>query len=144
MAPPALAAVADLGYAVPQMSLHRSRKLSSSTVRGADLVLGMAREHLREVVVLEPGAWGRTFTLKEFVRQGEVVGPRLENQDLGAWLAAVAGGRTRQSQLGSSTEDDVADPIGGTPAMFEETAREIDLLCQRLVALLGGLASVAP
>jgi protein-tyrosine phosphatase len=140
MARDALAAVANLGYAETDLSLHRSRKLSASDVRHADLVLSMAREHLREVVVLVPGAWDRTFTLKELVRQGEVVGRRVKDQDIGVWLATVAAGRSRESQLGSSTADDVADPIGGTPAMFEKTAGEIEVLCQRLVALLWGSA----
>jgi len=143
MAPAALAAVADLGYAVAHLSSHRSRQLSAGDVQAADLVLGMAREHLREVVVLVPGAWNRTFTLKELVRQGEVVGPRVEGQDLAAWLAVVAGGRSHRDQLGSSPEDDVADPIGGPPAMFEKTAAEIERLSQRLVELLFGSATAA-
>ena len=33
------------------LSRHRSRMLTSDAVRSADLVLGMAREHLREAVV---------------------------------------------------------------------------------------------
>jgi protein-tyrosine phosphatase len=133
----ALAAVAGLGYAGSNLSAHRSRRLSASEVQG-ELVLGMAREHVREVVVLVRASWNRTFTLKELVRQGEIVGPRLEDQEVDVWLANIAAGRSRESQLGSSAADDVADPIGGTAAMFERTAAEIELLCKRLVALLWG------
>ena len=42
---------------------------------GADLVLTMTREHLRHVVAMDPSAWPRTFTLKEFVRRAQSVAP---------------------------------------------------------------------
>jgi protein-tyrosine phosphatase len=145
MAPEALAAVTELGYGAPDLSAHRSRRLSASALERADLVLGMAREHVREAVVLVRGSWERTFTLKELVRRGEVAGSRLEGQEVGPWLAVVAAGRSRESQLGSSPADDVADPIGGTTAMFERTAAEIERLCERLVELLWGyLPPAAP
>ena len=50
---------------------HVARTLDASilAVEGHDLVLTMTREHLREVVALDPGAWPRTFTLKEIVRR---------------------------------------------------------------------------
>lgn len=39
-------------------SAHVSRQLTRDLVAGADLVIGMAREHVREAVVLEPAAGG--------------------------------------------------------------------------------------
>ena len=45
------------------LSDHRSRLLDRDAVDGADLVVGMAREHVREVAVLVPELFGRTFTL---------------------------------------------------------------------------------
>ncbi|MDQ2825788.1 MAG: hypothetical protein M3Y04_02285, partial [Actinomycetota bacterium] len=53
------------------MSAHRSRSMTRDVLAAADLVVGMAREHVREAVVLDPGLWPRTFTLKELVRRGE-------------------------------------------------------------------------
>jgi len=138
MAPEALAAISALGGASPEMSDRRSRTLTARDVERADLVLGMAREHVREAVVLAPAAWGRTFTLKELVRRGEAEGSRTEGQALGDWLAAASKGRSRQGLLGAEPSDDVADPIGGTPSMFEETAAEIEELCRRLIVLLWG------
>jgi protein-tyrosine-phosphatase len=96
----------------------------------------MTREHVREAVMLAPAAWSWTFTLKELVRRGEVLGSRAEGQALRDWLAAVSRGRDRRGLLGAAPADHVADPIGGTPSMFEQTAAEIQELCRRLIGLL--------
>jgi protein-tyrosine-phosphatase len=66
------------------------------------------------------------------------VGSRADGQALGDWLAAASEGRSRQGLLGAAPADDVADPIGGTPSMFEKTAAEIEDLCRRLIGLLWG------
>lgn len=127
---------AALGGCPIDMSGHRSRQLSAGLVAGADLVVGLARAHLREVVVLVPDAWGRTFTLKELVRRGEQAGGRRPDQPLAHWLAAVAQGRRRAALLGDSPDDDVADPIGGSHADFARTAAELGDLARRLMDLL--------
>ena len=138
MPPEALAALAALGESGPDMSAHRSRVLTAGEVEGADLVLGMTRQHVREAVLLVPAAWDRTFTLKELVRRGEAVGSRAKHQTLRDWLATVSQGRSRHRLLGAAPIDDLADPIGWTPSMFKETAVEIDELCRRVVGLLWG------
>ena len=51
------------------ISPHRSRLLDRDLIEGADLVLPLAREHLREIVVTSPEAFPRTFTPKELVRR---------------------------------------------------------------------------
>jgi protein-tyrosine phosphatase len=129
-------ALRALHYDGPQLAAHRSRELSDADIGSADLILGLARDHVREVVVRMPSAWDRTFTLKELVRRAESVGPRLPDQELSSWLAAVSLDRTRQDLLGSSNADDVADPIGGPPSGFEHTAAEIEGLCVALCALV--------
>ena len=117
---------------------YRSRRLSADMAAEADLVLGMAREHVREVALLTPEAWPRSFTLKELVRRGEEVGPRSEGQPFDEWLAKVHAGRSRRDVLGSSPDDDVADPIGLGRHDFQRTAQEIDGLVDRLVRLVWG------
>jgi len=134
MAPEALQAVAGDN---PAISGHVSRTLTAEEVSEADLVLGMTREHVREVVVLVPDAWGCTFTLKELVRRGAVHGRRGAHQSLRSWLADVSRDRQRSDLLGAAAVDDVADPMGGTPARFAETAAELRDLCRQLVNLLG-------
>lgn len=116
-------------------SAHRSRLVTRAMVAGADLVLGMARAHVREAVVLDAAAWPKAFTLKELVRRGAEVGPRQRGQKLGDWLAQVHAGRSHHELLGADPADDVADPIGGTKAMYEATAAELEALIDRLVAL---------
>ena len=63
------------GYGI-EAAAHRSRVVSAADLAGPTLVLAMAREHLRYAVVTEPGAWPRTFTLRELVRRGTQIGPR--------------------------------------------------------------------
>jgi protein-tyrosine-phosphatase len=116
---------------------HRSRKLRPEMVAGADIVLGMARDHVREVAVLAPDTWGRAFTLKEIVRLGEERGGRAPDEPLEQWLARLHEGRRRSDLLGDSGADDVADPIGGPRRSYQRTAEELDDLTARLARLLG-------
>ena len=96
----------------------------------------MGRRHAREVVLLDGRAWGRTFTLKEFVRRGEMVGGRGPDEALGAWLDRLHHGRQRTDLVGSSAGDDVADPIGGPLDGYRKTARELGALVDEAASLL--------
>ena len=114
---------------------HRSRRMTAEMVARADLVLCMAREHLREAVLLVPDAWPRSFTLKELVRRGDETGPRAPGQPFDEWLAKLHAGRNRAELVGRSPDDDVADPIGGGRRAHERTATELTELIDRLVEL---------
>ena len=118
------------------MTTHRSRAMSRDLLSSADLILGMAREHVREAVVLNPALWPRTFTLKELVRRGEAVGPRGAHESLADWLARVGQGRRISELTGSSPDDDVADPYGGPRTAYERMATELDGLIDRLVTVV--------
>jgi protein-tyrosine phosphatase len=117
------------------MTAHRSRSMSRDILSASDLLLGMAREHVREAVVMDPGVWPRTFTLKELVRRGEATGPRGPGEPLRDWLARVGQGRRVADLTGSSPQDDVADPIGMPRTAYERLAAELDGLIDRFVAL---------
>ncbi|MDQ6728531.1 MAG: hypothetical protein M3066_20570 [Actinomycetota bacterium] len=117
------------------MSAHRSRSMTRDVLSAADLIVGMAREHVREAVVLDPALWPRAFTLKELVRRGEATGPRRPDEALADWLARAGQGRRVADLSGSSPDDDVADPIGMPRAAYERMARELDDLTGRLVAV---------
>jgi protein-tyrosine phosphatase len=129
-------ALSSLGYNPSNLTARRSRQLTDDDVGMADLVLGLARDHVRALVVATPTAWNRTFTLKELVRRGEGLGPRRPDQELSSWLAAAGCDRTPRDLLGSSDVDDVADPIGGPSSAFKRTAAEIEGLCVSLVGLV--------
>ena len=116
-------------------SSHRSRRLDADRLADADLVVAMARLHVRDAALVDPGAFGRTFTLKELVRRGEEAGGRRPDEDLAAWLARVGEGRQPARLLGDAPADDVVDPVGRRFGVFKKVARELDDQLDRLVAL---------
>jgi protein-tyrosine phosphatase len=113
------------------ISKHRSWELTARHAAAADLVIGMAREHVREVAVLDPSVLPRAFTLKELVRRSSAA--RRRTQPLVEWLEALSASRDPESLLGESHADDVDDPIGGPLREYRETAAELDDLVERLV-----------
>lgn len=119
-------------------SAHRSRRMTEAMLTGPDLIVGMAKEHVREAVLLVPSCWPRAFTLKELVRRGEEAGARSPDQPLSEWVAKVHAGRGRTDMLGASEADDVADPIGRRRSFYQQTAEELDDLTARLAALIAG------
>jgi protein-tyrosine phosphatase len=119
------------------LSAHLSRRVDAALVARADLVIGMAREHVREVAVIDPAALARTFTLKELVRAATAAGPRHPDEPLSDWLARVGAGRRREPLIGVGHDDayDIADPVGLSRPDYEATARELDQLLAVLVDL---------
>jgi protein-tyrosine phosphatase len=115
---------------------HRSKHLTAGLVADADLILTMERRHAREVVLLEPSAWARTFTLKEMVNRAEKVGARAPDQSLGSWLAQLHEGRERAGLAGRSSDDDIADPLGRPTSALRSTARQLADLIHRLTTLV--------
>jgi protein-tyrosine phosphatase len=122
------------GYGL-DIAAHRSRRVTADDLEAADLTLAMARENLRHAVVTAPAVWPRAFTLKELARRGGVVGPRAAGEDLAGWLARAHDGRERAALLGDSPTDDVADPAGGPPDGYAETAAILSGLLDQLVGL---------
>ena len=115
---------------------HRSREVSSQLLDQSDLVITMTRQHLIDLVLMEPSSLSRTFQLTDLVRRAEKVGPRRPETAFADWLELVGDGRTRQGILAASLSDDIADPIGQSAAAYERTAVQLDDLLGRLAALL--------
>jgi protein-tyrosine phosphatase len=124
------------------LSQHVSRPVTPELVKGADVVIGLAREHVRETIVLEPDSYDRSFTLKELVRRSRSVGPRPTGTDLGTWLESLVADRDLDELLGASLEDDVEDPVGRPASIVRQTAAELADLAHEAVALVwpSGLA----
>jgi protein-tyrosine phosphatase len=118
------------------ISEHLSRRMTSSMLGSADLIVAMTREHVREAAVLRPDCYARTFTLKEIVRRGEAEGPRADGESLADWLVRLDKGRRPMDHLGASAVDDVADPVGQGPHVYEVTATELAGLTTRLADLV--------
>ena len=118
-----------------EISGHRRRVLKRKDIERSELILGMAREHVGAVVMVEPRAWERSFTLKEFVRRGEML-PPAPGQILPEWLEMLGADRRRADLMGWSTEDDVLDPIGASTERMQATRAEISQLVNRMLKLL--------
>ncbi len=131
--PEVVDAAAQLGH---DLRAHQSRRLSVDEVRAADLVLPLARQHLREIVVAVPDAFGRTFTPKELVRRAAAVGGRAPGEPLDAFLARLHLGRRPQELVRDDPLDDVADPIGGPTSAYTRTAAELQQLAAAIAVLL--------
>jgi protein-tyrosine phosphatase len=130
--PEVVAAAAEIGADV---AAHHSHRFTSEDLATADLIVGMAREHVREVVLSEPSVFPRTFTLLELARRGHAVGRRGRLESLGAWLARVHEGRRHADLLGRSEKDDISDPMGGPPSEYRASAELIAGLINELVVL---------
>jgi protein-tyrosine phosphatase len=140
-APPSPGAITALAPYGLDISGHQSHRVTVADLTWADLVLGMAREHVRQAVVTAPDTWPRTFTLKELVRRGEEIGPAKPGEPLADWLDRVHKGRDRAALLGDSPVDDVADPMGGAPRAYADTAALLHELTGRLAGLCWGLSA---
>lgn len=121
---------------------HESRKMTAAMLAGSDLIIGMAREHVREAALLQPARFPQTFTLKELVRRGGAIGPRPAHESVEAWLERASAGRRPTDYLGSSESDDIADPMGRRFGVFKKSAVEIETLTASLVDLLWNPAAV--
>jgi protein-tyrosine-phosphatase len=137
--PVAESALAALGKIQDEVSRHRSKPIRREDVESSDLILGMERVHVREVTVIAPQAWGRTFTLKEFVRRGELTRAQGEGRPVSDWIAMVGQDRRRQDLLGASSEDDVDDPVGMSLFEVKIVAKELRRLIDRMLALFESL-----
>jgi protein-tyrosine-phosphatase len=130
--PEVIATGNDLGI---DLANHRGRLLTVGDVEEAGLIIGMTRKHVREVVMMDPSAWARTFTFRELVRRGQMMRPRDASQSLEEWLVFVQHGRRMVDLQGKSKEDDIADPLGGSLRGYRVAAETIAGLVDDLVSL---------
>lgn len=108
---------------------HRSLQLRDTHVDSADLVVGLAREHVDFVRRTHPGAAARTATLRRLVRDLRPGPAPLAERVAALDLGAVA----------LEDWEDVDDPAGGELEVFEACAREIrDLVAALAPALAEG------
>jgi protein-tyrosine phosphatase len=105
---------------------HRSSVLDADRIAAADLVLAMARDHVRAVSMEVPGAFAKTFTLRELVRRGQLALPRGAHESMAAWLDRIGADREPRQLLGSSAADDIEDPNGRRFKAFKKMAVDLD------------------
>ena len=54
------------------LSFHRASQLNSELIRKADLILTMTESHKNMVKLIDPSAFDKTFTLKEYVGEDSI------------------------------------------------------------------------
>lgn len=115
----------------------RSRALTASHVAEAALVLTATRRQRAACVALVPTAVHRTFTLRQFGRLAELADAP-ETTTAGALGAAVLAAVAARGRLqpAAPTDEDLPDPIGGTPTDFRRCAREIERSLTPVAALI--------
>ena len=119
------------GFGV-DLSGHVPRQVDPDMTGAADLLVGMSREHVREVVLADPPLFGITFTLREIVRRGTETGHRKAGEALGEWLARLHAGRRHADLIGDSPDDDIVDPMGGAPEDYRLMLMDVRSLTQSL------------
>lgn len=133
--PYAVEVMADRGI---DISRHVSHQVTEADIEAADLILGMAREHVIAAAALVPHAFGKATTLKDFVAGAEDVGPKPAHSTVEDWFHMVHDGRVHADMLRADDTTDIADPLGQGRRAFERTAAEIDELVWAAVDLLAG------
>ena len=118
------------------LSGHRSRPLSPTTIGAADLIVGMTRQHVVEVTVMAPPEWERAFTFADLLRRAETVGPRQRIEAVREWVRRLHAGRLRSSLTGLPLSEDVSDPMGGRPKDYQRTREQLVGMTTRLAELL--------
>jgi protein-tyrosine phosphatase len=134
-APHAVTVMAERGIDIRR---HVSCQLTHDIARSANLIVGMARQHVREACVGYGALLQRSFTLKELVRRGETAGPRREDETLYTWLGRIGVGRRPNDLMGDADGDDISDPIGKPMPYYEQTADLLDDLLGRFVHMVVG------
>jgi protein-tyrosine phosphatase len=121
---------------------HRSVQIDRATAQWADVILGLSRNHVRELVASDDSLYGRTFTLKDFVRRAEL-GRREAGEPVRVWTARLGAPRQSRQLLGHAGADDVEDPMRRSDKVWNAVFAEIDDWTQRLAVVLTD-PSVAP
>ena len=115
---------------------HVPRRVDIATIARADIVIGMARTHVRETVLADPPSFTKSFTLREILRRGMEKGQRRPGQPLTEWMDEVGTNRRHTELIGDSPQDDIADPMGGTSAEYRTMLLELATLTRTLHSLI--------
>jgi protein-tyrosine phosphatase len=131
--PEVLEAMRSVGL---DLSQHRSRNVTAEAVTGAELVIGMTRQHVLDLAVLAPMAWDHCFTFADLLRRAELAGHRLPSESVQGWAGRLHGDRTRSSLLRLPFSEDVPDPMGGRPQHYRQARDTLASMTAQLAALL--------
>jgi len=124
---------------------HVARQLDRDLVASADLLLGLAREHRRDIVTTLPNASRRAFALQEFVRLAEdardsgvlAFDPAATAPEtMAALVEAAVSRRGFAPPPEDPADDDIPDPYGRPAEVYELSASAIVEAVRRLEDVL--------
>ncbi|MDQ1123338.1 arsenate reductase/protein-tyrosine-phosphatase family protein [Microbacterium trichothecenolyticum] len=133
---------------------HRARQVDTSMIRGADLILTMAREHRRAVVEHVPAAMRRAFTLRELARIADVVeadvpaalaaaNATTATQGMAAAVSLAAAMRGTVPPPASPEEFDIVDPYRRSDEVYAASFSELAPAADRVAGFLLHAARLA-
>ncbi|HUP33408.1 MAG TPA: hypothetical protein VM184_10280 [Gaiellaceae bacterium] len=135
---PALDAALALGPGLGvDLAEHAARRLVLGELGDADLVLGFERTHVAAAVIDGGAARDRSFTMPEFAELAEAVPTPGLDEPVARARAVVRYAADRRA-LGPAHAGapELADPAGGPAAAFEDAARRLSDLAERVVRAL--------
>lgn len=130
---------------------HAARQLERAQVETADLVLGLSRSHRRAIVAMLPRAGRRTFALNEFARLlDDAIASGAARVDLAEdprpvlETLVLAAGSRRGFALAPEdpSADDVPDPYGRAPEVYESATTRIAQVVDRIEGAILAAAGV--
>lgn len=116
------------------ISEHRSQTNTRRFTSGADLIITMSKENVRQVMEVDMDAWPRTFPLKPLVRRAIEIGRRRTDEPFAAWVERLHEGRRPIDMLADDPDDDIADPMGKPLRDYRSAAELMSGLLDQLVA----------
>ena len=118
---------------------HVARRLSAEGVGAADLILTAETAHRSSVLQLEPLAFRRTFTMREFARLGAGLGSLADPGEAGALRGRVVEVAERRGLADpiEPGEDDIGDPFGAPVDQARACAGQVSAAVDGVLATLG-------
>ena len=112
---------------------HRARQATTEVLQDVDLVLVLAREHLRPVLQLSPRLLKRTFPLREFARIAQYVRTEAEldravpadRAERWRWLVGQAPRLRQRVPVRQAERNDVIDPFRQEDRVLRQMADEL-------------------
>ncbi|WP_164878175.1 low molecular weight phosphatase family protein [Microbacterium enclense] len=135
-------------------SHHVARQIDSALIRGADLVLAMARDHRRAIVETVPAAMRRSFTLRELARVADGIeaqlpealansGATTPEEGMRAAVALAASLRGTVPPPADPQMFDIIDPYRQSDEVYRRSFAELLPAAERVAAFLTTAARLA-
>ena len=128
-------AVDELAKRDIDLSEHRSQILTPDLLTDAELILGMERMHIREVVTMDVSLFNRSFTLPELATLGREAGPRPDGTSLRDWAEHIGAQRSPAEYATEQTAQEIPDPFRRSRRTYRKCASLIETYLDEVIEL---------